>query len=170
MTIKEFIEQYTQAKDKDEAIQSILKKEYIPFETKVAAANKCLARNITDTKMISMNTPLDYVMYMAFTLELYTTLEFDPQYPLATYNALQQYRIIDHIINSLQEYPDWREFKIVYQMVTNDFRDNHLSVKGFIQKQISKIAEVCNKELTQLNESLHSMDLKDVKNLIQSLR
>lgn len=164
MTIKEFIETKPE-------IASIIRTDYIPFETKVAFANKCIRNNLTDKQMISMNTPLNYLTFVMSLLEMYTTLEIDPTKPLTTYNELQSNgRLVDLIMEELKELPDFEEYQIVYKMAINDFRDNHLSVRGFIQRQVQKVAGYCNEQLKILNENLKEIDMDDLKSLIKALR
>lgn len=165
MTITEFIETKPE-------IASIIRTDYIPFETKVAFANKCIRNNLTDKQMISMNTPLNYLTFVMSLLEMYTTLEVDPTKPLTTYNELQANGgLINSIVEELQNYhPDYKEYKVVYEMVSSDFRDNHLSPRGFIQKQVQKIASYCDEQLKVLNEALKEINTDDLKSLIKSLR
>lgn len=170
MKIEEFIKKYNESEDKNACVQSIIKNTYIPFEKKVAMINKCISSNITDTKLITMNTPRTYVEYTISCLLLYTELEIDMSIPLKTYNTLQEHGLVDAIIVELQNCADWREYQVVYKMASNDFRDNLLSVRGFIQNQIAKIANICNTQLKELNKSLKEFDKDDLKFLIKSLR
>ena len=170
MKIEDFIKKYNESEDKVACVQSIIKQKYVPFEDKVAMINKCISSNITDTKLITMNTPRTYIEYTISCLLLYTELEIDMNIPLKTYNTLQEYGIVDAIIRALQDCTDWREYQVVYQMASNDFRDNLLSVRGFIQNQIAKIANMCNTQLQELNKNLKEFDKDDLKSLIKSLR
>lgn len=140
-------------------IEKIIVRNYVPYEEKVAQATRCLRGNITDN-VIEVNTPTVYLYYVMSVLDLYTNLAIDPEKPLSTYNALQQYGLVDDIFAIMGNDGDWNEYKTVYQMCQNDFQQNYMEPRGFLQKMAKKLIE-------RSKEIAANLDLEELKKLLK---
>ena len=174
--VQDFIDEYSQLnsdKFKENSIKRLLNLRYIPYEDKMAHAVNCLKGNIRDKEFIEVNTPMVYLNYVMSVLDLYTNLKLDPKKPLLTYNKLQEYRIVDAIMGLLDNEADVIEYNTIYNMCQNDFTQNYLSPRGFIQKQVQKLGVICNAGLNALGDSIKSLDkesLKEITNAIKQIR
>ena len=167
MKINDFIKGYTELSNqelKQNYISSLLVKSYIPYEVKITYAQKCIKEHFAANGLVITNTPMAYLKYTMTVLDLFTTLELD--YSVETYDALQEYGLIDQFMNLLRDDLNYAEFKTIYNMCESDFRTNTLSPRGFIQHQIQRLGEMLNENLSTLAQELKGVDLKELmKNL-----
>lgn len=167
MKINDFVNGYIQLSNlelKDKYIDSVIVTDYVPYDTKIQYAQKCIREHFADNGLVITNTPMAYLKYTMAALDLFTTLETD--YSVEEYDTLQEHGLIDEFMCKFKDTQNYTEFQTIYAMCESDFRTNTLSPRGFIQHQLQRLGEMLNENLSTLAQELKGVDLKELmKNL-----
>ena len=149
MTVKEFIEQYNEVKDKETYIKSLYKKEYVPFETKVSDCERIVkATSYTNTEpnMFKQNTSSRNMLFILTLVDRYTDIDVDFG------NALEEYNLLctadmDMRFNKYYEHCMAGEFlhkelerydEILYD-VARDFEANNRSMVAYLDTKLASL-------------------------------
>lgn len=164
ITIKDFIDTLEDHFSIDEAIDEILIRHYVPFAEKVNAAHIGVSKYNLQNNDIVCNTPMTYLCYIATVLRLYTRLDISTTETDKDYDLLQKNDMLEPIFKAIGN--DLNEFQTIYDMCKEDFRSNHLSAPAFVQKQINKIAGVCEKGVVKFMDWLDDLDIDMLSEII----
>lgn len=167
ITVKEFVEIYNTAIDKEEILENIIVNKYIPFRIKLECAKQIIKNhNLTD-KGIQSNTGKMYLSFTASILRLYTNLEISSENTDIDYDLLQEYGLVDTILNAIGK--DLDEYRKIFAMCEEDFRTNYLSTPSFVQRQIGRIVKVLEKYVHSLQNWLGKIDNAKIDALIDEV-
>ena len=168
MKINEFIKGYQELSDatlKDKYVEGLIVYQYVPYETKIKYAQKCVKEHFADNGLVITNTPMAYLKYTMAVLDLFTTLEVN--YTVEEYDDLQEDGLIDIILKKLEKTQIYMEIQIIYEMCVTDFRTITLSPRGFIRHQLQRFAETCNESLKALVHEFEGVDLKELVKMLK---
>lgn len=85
-----------------------------------------------------------YLMYVSALLNTYTNIKFDESDALNDFNLLQQYGLVDVIINYIPE-AQLAMFDSVLNMKSNDLMTNYYEPHAFVREQVVKFAPLIHK-------------------------
>ena len=168
ITVKEFVEIYNTAIDKEEVLENIIVNKYIPFRIKLECAKQIIKNhNLTD-KGIQSDTGRMYLSFTASILRLYTNLEISSENTDIDYDLLQEYGLVDTILNAIGK--DLDEYRKIFAMCEEDFRTNYLSTPSFVQRQIGRIVKVLEKYVHSLQNWLSKIDNDKIDSLVEEIQ
>lgn len=157
MDIGKFIDQYTKAKSqqvKDGLLDKCVVATYIPYETKVAESkniveNTCY-KMVNGKRQFYVDTPTRYILFMKVVITYYTDLEFDPTNTLLQINLLEQYGIIDQIVNRIGA--DYDKFQTVLNMTLDDVMTNERSLVAYLENMGEAVSMTLDELMAQFTE------------------
>ena len=168
MTVKDFVEMYNAAIDKEEILESIIVNKYIPFRIKLECAKHIVENHNLNEHGIQSNTRKMYLSFTASILRLYTNLEISSENTDIDYDLLQEYRLVDTILNAIGK--DLDEYRKIFAMCEEDFRTNYLSTPSFVQRQIGRIVKVLEKYVHSLQNWLSKIDNDKIDSLVEEIQ
>ena len=156
MKIKEFVEKYTKAQEKQEFVEKHIKNNYIPYLTKCVYCDKIIkaSSTISNGDVIKINSASQYVAFVMRLIQLYTDLEVDFKNAefVNQYDSLAEVGAIIRIMNAISE-QEYSEFKMILDFKNNDFRENEYSLTAFLynfKKSLNITEETINTALEQV--------------------
>lgn len=171
MIVKEFVEGYASAENKDSYIADNLKvTEYAPFNTKVTYAenivkNTCLDENGDyRTDSVRFDLMIDWS-----TLRIYTSLQLDPQKVVEEYDMLSKGGLLDKLINYIRDKTSGDSDKFL-QMACNkqyDLKDNVYEIHHFIARCIMNLSPLVTPLLEQVGTLLSQVDADAITDMVK---
>jgi hypothetical protein len=133
MKIEEFIEEYKKAKDKKSCLRKHVKREYVPFEEKVAECDKiiksALHKKLDDgTTVFEVHSAIVDELFTLTVVKAYTDLEMADM--LAAYNLIEE----NFIFDALSYVLDIERYRSVLDKMIADEREKNALVP-FLDKQ-----------------------------------
>lgn len=114
-----------------------LKTKYIPYIEKMSLCHQIVdvtSHKVVDNrKLISINTPVRYMLFITKLISLYTDIEiiFDNAENAKQYDALAEAGLIDQVVGIIPS-EEFETFNLVLNMVLDDFRDNEYSITALL--------------------------------------
>lgn len=148
MNIKDFIEEYNNASEKDIYVKSHIVENYIPYEKKVA-----ICRNIIDTadytpnveatnnKYYSPNTPIRFVLFCMSIIDSYTDIEpeeiDDKRDVMGGFNLLESNGVFKILFRELDK--EYNTLNNVMQMMVEDTINKENCLVSFLSSKFDAI-------------------------------
>lgn len=155
MKVKEFIEQFNNAaeKDKERQAKKIVATHYLKYETKIGIAQTVvrLSSYENDGTTFRINSPQRYLLFVQAVITHYTTLEIgkDDTF-LDIYNMLDQAGAIEFILDAIGE--DVDSLRTVISMTLDDFMTNERDLPSYLDHKMDAIMEVLSSITPQEQE------------------
>jgi len=122
MNVKEFVEKFEKARDKEKFVSEHVIVDYIPYEEKISACKNiidiCMYKEVNGEKIFRYNTPTRYVLFVLKMVQLYTDIELSSENPIADFNDLNRVHLFDKIASELGD--EYLDFNSVMKMVYDD--------------------------------------------------
>lgn len=158
MTTKEFVGYFKMAKDKQAECEKHIKKNYIPFSSKIAKCYRIVKSTmeyIDDNQVTTyrQNTPMRFLIFNMNLLGLYTDLEFSENL-IDEYDVLNEYGAIDVLIACIPEH-EFKEFSTLLSMTVDDYMSNEREFTAYIDKKLDtlmQLALIAQNEKTETGE------------------
>lgn len=178
-TVDEFIKLW-EAEEKDEDIKQIaddIFMVYIPYEEKVNRADRIVKSayynlDENDKPKFMINSAASYMLYCLTVVDLYSPITIDFSNAVDIYDKLNRNRIIDWIMNKIDE-RELKEFKMIYDMIGRDEIANYHEIHTFIDKQVRTIADVasaiCDPLIEEIKNVINNMDTNELSQIIEQL-
>lgn len=158
MDIGKFIDKYIKANSqqiKDVMLDKCVVATYVPYETKVAESKNIIENTcykmVNGKKVFYVDTPTRYILFIKVIITYYTDLEFDPINTLLQINLLEQYGLIDLIVNRIG--PDYDKFQTVLNMTLDDVMTNERSLVSYLEN----MAESFSMTLGELADQISAL-------------
>ena len=181
-TVKEFCEKYNGTnvvQTKQAFVDKVMNPQYIPYEKKIAICEKIIENSYYkksddgETKKLHINSPAQYMLYCLNLVRYYTNIKVDFSNSLEEFNMLNENELLDVIISSIPE-KEFKEFRIVLDMVESDVIQNEYETHAFISNQVERFGElfghVAKPALDRLSEILENMDEKTIDKIINKIK
>jgi len=111
-----------------------------------------------------------YLMYVSALLNTYTNIKFDESDALNDFNLLQQYGLVDAIINYIPE-AQVAMFDSVLNMKSNDLMTNYYEPHAFVREQVVKFAPLIHKWIESflgaVEGVVNEIDMNKVKGIVK---
>ena len=151
MTILEFVNKYNEQDSfvaKDELIQSVIKRKYVPVLEKQVVLQQFLDKSITTGAygVKYINSFLSKINIVVAILLLYTNLDLSKTANSETnsfddYDTLMEYGLIDKIYEKISN-EELKELKSIYDGIIKDFEKEFKTVESYMSKQVEKFATI----------------------------
>lgn len=124
-------------------------KSYVPYMEKMARCeilvNSCWYRTDKDTgvKMLRVNNPNLYVMFIMQLVNQYTDIEldYDGLKIVENYDALRKSGILNSILSLIPD-SEYKEFNAVLEMTKSDLLTNEYEIGAYIKNRVSDIMTI----------------------------
>ena len=164
MDFVKFIASYKTAKDTGEFIQKHIKKQYLPYGTKLALAQSiaknCTHIEINGKSIYKKDTPSQYFTVIMQLVSQYTDITFDNNTVVKAYDALSEVGALNSILSAIPE-SEVTEFRTLVDMCVSDIYDNERDLTSFLETKIDAAGMVGNQVLESLKEVIPQ--LKDLE-------
>lgn len=131
MTIKEFVDGYKNATDKAKYMSKHMVTDYIPYETKVAISRGIVANAYSDSiDNHATDSTQAYLLFIVAVYNGYFDLQFTKGKIIEEFNELEKEGINDRLSSVVG--PDYERLSTVFNMVTDDYVEDHRSVGAVI--------------------------------------
>ena len=140
MKIEEFIEEYKKAKDKKAYLRKRIKREYVPFEEKVALCDKirdhAMLKEVNGKQIFFMSSPVVYELFVCVCFSNYTDVEIGRgEDMLKSFNILEEYDLYKLLLSQIQ---DVERFYTVLCMTKDDAITNN-SIVSFLETKFDSL-------------------------------
>lgn len=155
MTIDKFIKDFLEINDKEKYINGHIKRQYIPYEEKIAICDKVIKnscyKEINGNLKYYQNTPIQNQLFALALIQNYTDLEMgnDSVEILKNYNLLEEKKLIGVIFNAI---PEYNEMSILLEMMNDDEYENNKSLVSFLDNKIDALNILLKQLETQISE------------------
>ena len=166
MTIKEFVNNYTQIENNElqgKMVSGIISHKYVSVVVKTAFAKRIIEEgNSSGPDSVGM-----YLLYVISVLQMYTNLDINTKKISEDYDLLQEQKLVDIIFYAIGD--DLKEYQTIFNMCRDDYEKRNYSVGGLIDKIANSIVQVGDQieDLMKNNPELKKI-LNDVKELKKS--
>ena len=149
ITVKEFVNNLKN-RSSDDARRVYLEgtlavKDYERYEVVCVICDQIIANSyFTADGQFKVDSCKKYLMYVSALLNTYTNIKFDESDALGDFNLLQQYGLVDVIINYIPE-AQVAMFDSVLNMKSNDLMTNYYEPHAFVREQVVKFAPLIHK-------------------------
>ena len=172
MDIKTFIMMFDKKAKEDkskEFLASHIKDAYVPYENKVAIAQKIIETsyysptNEDKSGGIHVNSAAKYMLTCMSFLDLYTDIERSKgeDAMLDDFNELNSRGIFDGILSMGNE-REMKEFRMILEMVADDLMTNEYEPHAFVRSQVERFGQLLGMTLAPVLENLDAEKLKEV--------
>lgn len=143
ISVLNFIKDSKKAADIDKYMKQRIVVDYIPFEEKIARAQRVINATSYRTldvdgkerKEFAPSSPSRYMFFILEVISAYTDISIDFKNAPECFNMLNKEALTDMIINYIPE-REYNEFGTVFDMVFNDLLDEERSVTSFIENRL----------------------------------
>ena len=140
MKIEEFIEEYKKAKDKKACLRKHVKREYVPFEEKVALCERirdhAMLKEVNEKQIFFMSSPVVYELFVCVCFSNYTDIEIGQgEDMLKSFNVLEEYDLYKLLLSQIQ---DVERFYTVLCMTKDDAITNN-SIVSFLETKFDSL-------------------------------
>lgn len=182
-TVESFCEKYNGTnveQTKKTLIEKVMNPHYVSYEMKITICEKIIENsyyqntenNGIEVKRLHINSPAKYMLYCLWLIKLYTNIEIDFSKSLKEFNLLNESGLLDVILNHIPE-REFKEFRMILDMVENDVMQNEYETHAFISNQVERFGELTGRvlepALNKLGEVLENMDEKTIDKMINKL-
>ena len=149
ITVKEFVNNLKN-RSSDDARRVYLEgtlavKDYERYEVVCVICDQIITNSyFTADGQFKVDSCKKYLMYVSALLNTYTNIKFDESDALNDFNLLQQYGLVDVIINYIPE-AQLAMFDSVLNMKSNDLMTNYYEPHAFVREQVVKFAPLIHK-------------------------
>lgn len=151
-TVAEFCKKYTETnieQTKEALIQNIMNPQYVPYEMKITICEKIIEnsyyktieRDGVKTRRLHVDSPVQYMLYCLWMVKQYTHIEIDFTKSLEEFNMLNEIEMFDIIFSNVPE-REFKEFRMILDMVENDTLQNEYENHAFISNQVERFGEL----------------------------
>lgn len=149
-TVKEFCKKYSETnvvETKNALIDKIMNPHYVPYEMKITICEKIIEKSYykkskqDNIEKIHVNSPAKYMLYCLWLVKQYTYIEVDFSNSLEEFNLLNETELIDVIFTHIPE-REFKEFRMILEMVENDVMQNEYEMHAFISNQVERFGEL----------------------------
>lgn len=157
MKVKEFIEKYNEAENKEEFLNERLTTDYVKYEVKVDVCEKILNathhQEITDGVTVWHHRgAYAYVIYTQQLITAYTDIEFNDEDFMADFNELNRLDLINELTDIIPE-REFFEFNTVMQMCTEDLESNERNILTVLNSIEQLVNAVANTQTTNIESA-----------------
>lgn len=124
MDIKEFINEYKEANNKEAFIKKHIVVDYVPYAEKVTICSRVILESHYRDGDIILNSPKEYYRLMLYIIKRYVDFDFDID--VASFDELQKHGLITDIINLLPG-TEFTVYSELINMCRDDFNENYRS-------------------------------------------
>lgn len=161
MTVKDFINNYKVTNNKEQFWKKHITTTYISIVDKekyaMHIANTCNHKKVENRDVFRSNSLSVYLFFTMRLIDLYTDIDVaEGEDIIKQYDELNENGLIDKIIAAIPE-SEYKEFKTILQMKTDDLYQNEYSVPALlysIKETLSMSSEVFGKALDNLDLSV----------------
>lgn len=197
MTVKEFVKKYTSLKNdklKENVINDIKIKEYIPYERKADLCKALVNTSFYDKKedengniirTFKRDSIVEYMMFNLMLVNEYTSIEVEFKNNIEEFNMLNEPNVvitdesgkelklglIDILISKIPD-RELKEFHMILDLTKKDLIQNEYETHAFIKSQVERFSEVlkvvaksAEPALIEVSKKIEKMDEKDIKKL-----
>ena len=157
ITVQEFINTYNKKEsdqEKQDYIESMVKIEYMPINTKMTLAEKIVEnaywKDVEKKDIVSVSSPVRHVLHVYTIINNYTYIHMDNKTMAEDY-----------------------EFTAIEEMTAQDFMTNHYGTQAFIQNQVTRLNDVLKQVGTSLApvfaEAMKDISKEDIIKLVKAI-
>lgn len=172
-TVKNFIDAYNRAEDKEVFVKSHIIKDYIPIEEKITECKNIVAATYVKDGEFYIDSTALYFQYLLAIVRLYTNIQIDNDNSVKEFNILNKYKIFDMVIKSISD-REIGELSMIKDMVQSDFIKNHNEIHSFVREQMNRfysIMKVISDPIVKkMNETFDGFDKDDLFSVLNSLK
>ena len=145
ITIKNFIEEYNNADNKSECLNSHIKTEYVPIERKFSVCDAiCNASmyvtDVNGKRYYHQNSVAQNILFIANLIGEYTDILFNIDEMTKNYDLLKKEDLVDEILRTLPSC-EYDEFCKILELTANDIRENERSFAGFMSGKVDALID-----------------------------
>ena len=149
-TVEKFCKKYNETnieQVKQSLLESIMNPHYVPYEMKITICEKIIEKSYykkskqDNIEKIHVNSPAKYMLYCLWLVKQYTYIEVDFSNSLEEFNLLNETELIDVIFTHIPE-REFKEFRMILEMVENDVMQNEYEMHAFISSQVERFGEL----------------------------
>ena len=174
MNIKEFIELFNNAKDKNIFIREHIKDFYIPYERKMALCKNVIEGadytpnlEVIDKKYYSPNTPMRFVFFCMSIIKTYTDITCEKimidnnenDDILGGFNQLDKYGVFEILFQELGK--EYKELQTVLSMMIEDINNKENSLVGFLSTKLDAFEILLNTALPIIEDNIVNFPKKE---------
>ena len=138
MTVKDFVNGFKDARDKEKYIGEHITNKYVPFDEKIGAAKTIVDRShykeADGEKTYVKDSPLEYLLMMISMTELYTDIELSSDNRLEGFNVLESIGFYEVFLKVLGA--EASRFNTVLAMVRDDVEDLERNFVSYIERKL----------------------------------
>ena len=161
ITVQEFINTYNKKEsdqEKQDYIESMVKIEYMPINTKMTLAEKIVEnaywKDVEKKDIVSVSSPVRHVLHVYTIINNYTYIHMDNKTMAEDYDYLNRFTAIE-------------------EMTAQDFMTNHYGTQAFIQNQVTRLNDVLKQVGTSLApvfaEAMKDISKEDIIKLVKAI-
>ncbi len=140
MKVKEFVDGFTKATDKEKYVKKHIVRTYVNYAQKISECKKIALVSMyqTDNKGVSkfyIDTPMRYMLFIVTIIRDYTDIEFDDKNVPEGFDLLNESGADSCVISFIKD--DFDMFKSVLDMVVNDIIDRERNLIDYIDGKLS---------------------------------
>lgn len=148
MTVEKFIEKYNLDGNKEKYIKSHIKTKYISYLVKLADCERIIKSTSyadIDENVYRQNSPARHLMFVLTLISRYTDIDvvFENGYSIQIYDALDEYDLINKIINEIPTH-EYNSYLSILEMMANDMQENIRSFAGMFSSFTESIKTILN--------------------------
>ena len=163
--------------EKKEFVKSHIVNSYIPYEKKVAAAQRIVdvsywitepSVDDKERKVLHINSTAKYMLTCMTVIDLFTDIErqHGENKMLDDFNNLNSLGIFDILISNINE-REFKEFEMVLRMICDDTITNEFENHAFITKQLNRFGDILSVTLSPI---MAQLDVDKIKEMINEIR
>ena len=159
MTVKDFVNGFKDARDKEKYVGEHIANKYIPFDEKIGAAKTIVDRShykeVDGEKTYVKDSPLEYLLIMISMTELYTDIELSSDNRLKGFDMLESIGFYEVFLKVLGA--EASRFNTILAMVRDDTEDLERNFVSYIDRKLKIFSSM-----------FKDIDIDNMKELIEN--
>lgn len=145
MKVKEFVNGFTKATDKEKYVKKHIVRTYVNYEDKVAHAKKIVDDTLhidglrDGEKIFSYQTPNRYLLFIITLFRNYTDVEFEDNV-LDDFNLIEENNLSAYVAKQIGD--DYQRFQTVIDMVYDDMVRNERDIVAYIDRKLETFSQL----------------------------
>ena len=144
MTVKEFVNEYNQASDKEKCINKhIIKDKYVSYAEKITRCKNIIDTTmyvtVEDKRFFKQNSVSQYMLFSLTLIDLYTDIEIDINDSLNIFDLFEKHCLIGKITSSIP-INEKNNFEFILNMMIDDLMINTRNMVGFIEDKLNELS------------------------------
>lgn len=157
MNVKDFIEGYNSANNKEKYLAGHITNKYVSYATKIDECKRIIEitsyKEVNGKKIYWKNTPGQQFNFKTKLISYYTDIEFEPDDVVSQYDLLNELGLIENINDFIPE-SELIEWGNMLNICINDEYENTRSLVSYLDIKLESLNELSNILSNSLNTAL----------------